>query len=172
MSEPLRSDKKTLFGAAINPPVFLGSLAILLIGITTTVIVGEPMEEWFASVQIQISNATGWFFILLVNVVLFFLVFVASSKFGKIRLGGKGAKPDFSRGSWFAMLFSAGMGIGLIFWGVAEPIYHFNDNPFVDNTDTIAAAKSAMGITFLHYGVHAWAIYTVVGLALAFFTLT
>ena len=170
MSEPLRSDKKTLFGAAINPPVFLGSLAILLIGITTTVIVGEPMEEWFASVQIQISNATGWFFILLVNLVLFFLVFVASSKFGKIRLGGKGAKPEFSRGSWFAMLFSAGMGIGLIFWGVAEPIYHFNDNPFVDNTDTIAAAKSAMGITFLHYGVHAWAIYTVVGLALAFFT--
>ncbi|MEZ7938868.1 MAG: BCCT family transporter, partial [Schleiferiaceae bacterium] len=154
MSEPLRSDKKTLFGAAINPPVFLGSLAILLIGITTTVIVGEPMEEWFASVQIQISNATGWFFILLVNVVLCCLVFVASSQCG----------------SWFAMLFSAGMGIGLIFWGVAEPIYHFNDNPFVDNTDTIAAAKSAMGITFLHYGVHAWAIYTVVGLALAFFT--
>ncbi|HCY25303.1 MAG TPA: choline transporter, partial [Cryomorphaceae bacterium] len=92
MSEPLRSDKKTLFGAAINPPVFLGSLAILLIGITTTVIVGEPMEEWFAAVQIQISNATGWFFILLVNLVLFFLIFVASSRFGKIRLGGKGAK--------------------------------------------------------------------------------
>ena len=68
------------------------------------------------------------------------------------------------------MLFSAGLGIGLLFYGVAEPIYHFNDNPFVDNTDTIAAAKSAMGITFYHYGIQAWSIYATVGLALAFFT--
>jgi choline/glycine/proline betaine transport protein len=99
---------------------------------------------------------------------MFFLIYLAFSKFGKIKLGGAEAKPDFSRISWFSMLFSAGLGIGLLFYGVAEPIYHFNDNPFVDNTDAIAAAKSAMGITFYHYGIQAWSIYATVGLALAF----
>lgn len=170
MSKPIRSDKKTLFGAAINPPVFFGSLIVLLVTITATIIIGEPAEALFARAQTVISDASGWFFILLVNVLLFFLVFLAFSKFGNIRLGGKDATPDFSRASWFAMLFSAGMGIGLVFWGVAEPISHFNYNPFVDNTDAVASAKSAMGFTFLHYGIHAWAIYTVVALALAFFT--
>jgi len=170
MSTPIRSDKKTLFGAAINPPVFFGSLIVLLVTITATIIIGEPAEDLFARAQTVISDASGWFFILLVNVLLFFLVFLAFSKFGNIRLGGKDATPDFSRASWFAMLFSAGMGIGLVFWGVAEPISHFNYNPFVDNADAVASAKSAMGFTFLHYGIHAWAIYTVVALALAFFT--
>jgi len=170
MSKPIRSDKKTLFGAAINPPVFFGSLIVLLVTITATIIIGEPAEALFARAQTVISDASGWFFILLVNVLLFFLVFLAFSRFGNIRLGGKDATPDFSRASWFAMLFSAGMGIGLVFWGVAEPISHFNYNPFVDNTDAVASAKSAMGFTFLHYGIHAWAIYTVVALALAFFT--
>lgn len=170
MSKRVRSDKKTLFGAAINPPVFFGSLLVLVVAIGLTISIGKPVEELFASAQTAISNASGWFFILLVNLLLFFLVFVGSSRFGAIRLGGKDARPDFSRISWFSMLFSAGMGIGLLFWGVAEPIYHFNDNPFVDNTDQLAAAKSAMGITFLHYGIHAWSIYAVVALALAFFT--
>lgn len=171
MSEkPIRSDKKTLFGAAINPPVFFGSLFVLLAVIVSTIAIGEPVEELFAKAQLKISDASGWLFILLANLLLFFLVYMAGSKFGQIRIGGKEATPDFSRISWFSMLFSAGMGIGLLFWGVAEPIYHFNDNPFVDNSDTIAAAKSAMGITFFHYGIHAWAIYATVGLALAFFT--
>src|SRR6056300_1503640 len=170
MSGHVRSDKKTLFGAAINPPVFFGSLIVLLSLISTTIIIGEPVEDLFRRVQANISDAAGWFFILLANLLMFFLIYLAFSKFGKIRLGGVDAKPDFSRISWFSMLFSAGLGIGLLFYGVAEPIYHFNDNPFVDNTDAIAAAKSAMGITFYHYGIQACSIYTVVALALAFFT--
>lgn len=170
MSDHVRSDERTLLGAAINPPVFFGSLIVLLIVIAATIIIGEPAEELFAKGQRIISHATGWFFILLVNLLLFFLVFLAFSKFGNIRIGGKKATPDFSRASWFAMLFSAGMGIGLVFWGVAEPISHFNYNPFVDNGDSVASAKSAMGFTFLHYGIHAWSIYTTVALALAFFT--
>lgn len=170
MSNNVRSDKKTLFGAAINPPVFFGSLILLLSLISTTIIIGEPVEELFRTVQASISDVAGWFFILLANLLMFFLIYLAFSKFGNIRLGGSDAKPDFSRISWFAMLFSAGLGIGLLFYGVAEPIYHFNDNPFVDNSDTIAAAKSAMGITFYHYGFQAWSIYATVGLALAFFT--
>lgn len=170
MSKHVRSDKKKLFGLEINPPVFIGSFLVLAAAIVLTISVGQPVELMFEKLKNVISNATGWFFILLVNVLLFFLVFLIFSKFGEIRLGGKQAKPEFSRASWFAMLFSAGMGIGLLFWGVAEPIYHFNSNPFVDNSDPIAAASSAMGISFLHYGVQAWAIYAVVALALAFFT--
>ena len=87
MSDHVRSDEKTLLGAAINPPVFFGSLIVLLIVIATTIIIGEPAEELFAKAQRSISDATGWFFILLVNLLLFFLVFLAFSKFGNIRLG-------------------------------------------------------------------------------------
>jgi len=170
MSKFKRSDQKTLWNAAINPPVFIGSLIVLIILITVTLSVGTPMEKWFASAQESISNASGWFFILLVNALLFFLIYITFSRFGHIRLGGKDAKPQFSNASWFAMLFSAGMGIGLLFWGVAEPVMHFNDNPLVDNSNPIESAKSAMGITFLHYGIHAWAIYGTLALALAFFT--
>ena len=111
MSEHVRSDKKTLFGAAINPPVFFGSLIVLLALISTTIIIGEPVEELFRNVQSSISDAAGWFFILLANLLMFFLIYLAFSKFGMIRLGGVDAKPDFSRISWFSMLFSAGLGI-------------------------------------------------------------
>lgn len=121
MSDQVRSDERTLLGAAINPPVFFGSLIVLLIVIAATIIIGEPAEELFAKGQRIISHATGWFFILLVNLLLFFLVFLAFSKFGNIRIGGKKATPDFSRASWFAMLFSAGMGIGLVFWEWQSP---------------------------------------------------
>jgi len=165
-----RSDKRTFLGIKANGPVFITSLLVIFILVATTLIVGKPMESYFAQIQTVVSNNTGWFFILMVNALLLFALYLGFSKFGKIRLGGKEAKPEFSKKGWFAMLFSAGMGIGLLFWSVAEPIFHYNSNPLIDNTDKIAAAKSAMGITFLHWGVHAWAIYAIVGLALAFFT--
>lgn len=165
-----RSDKRTFLGIKANGPVFITSLLVILILVATTLIVGKPMERYFSQIQAVVSNNTGWFFILMVNALLLFALYLGFSKFGKIRLGGKDAKPEFSKKGWFAMLFSAGMGIGLLFWSVAEPIFHYNSNPLIDNTDKIEAAKSAMGITFLHWGIHAWAIYAVVGLALAFFT--
>ncbi len=165
-----RSDKRTFLGIKANGPVFITSLLVISVLVVTTLIVGKPMEKYFSQVQSIVSNNTGWFFILMVNVMLLFALFLGFSKFGKIRLGGKDARPEFSKKGWFAMLFSAGMGIGLLFWSVAEPIFHYNSNPLIDNTDKIEAAKSAMGITFLHWGVHAWAVYAIVGLALAFFT--
>lgn len=165
-----RSDKRTFLGIKANGPVFVTSLLVISILVITTLLVGKPMEKYFSQIQTTVSNNTGWFFILMVNVLLLFALHIGFSKFGKIRLGGKDAKPEFSKKGWFAMLFSAGMGIGLLFWSVAEPIFHYNSNPLIDNTDKIEAAKSAMGITFLHWGVHAWAVYAIVGLALAFFT--
>jgi len=167
----IRSDKKTLLGIKANGPVFISSLSIIALLIIVTLVVGQPMEQWFSDTQTFVANHVGWFFILLVNSLLIFAIFLGFGKYGNIRIGGKDAKPEFSKMGWFSMLFSAGMGIGLLFWSVAEPIFHFNSNPFLEpNADKVAAAKSAMGITFLHWGIHAWALYAVVGVALAFFT--
>ena len=105
--------------------VFWPSAALIVSFIAVTLIIGEPMNNVFASVQTAISNFGGWFFVVTVNIFLFFVLYIAFSKFGKIRLGGKKAKPEFTKTAWFAMLFSAGMGIGILFWSVGEPIFHF-----------------------------------------------
>ncbi|HKK82523.1 MAG TPA: BCCT family transporter, partial [Prolixibacteraceae bacterium] len=153
----------------IHGPVFWPSTILLFLFIAITLVVGDPMERVFSDIQEWISNNFGWFLILAVNFYLFLTLYFAFSGFGKIRLGGKHAVPEFSRGSWFAMLFSAGMGIGILFWSVAEPIFHFTAPPHA-SPETMEAARESMKTTFLHWGLHAWAIYTLVGLALAFFS--
>jgi len=170
-SENIRSDEKTFLGLKVNGTVTVVSLLVISILVVTTLIVGKPMEKYFSSIQTTVANNIGWFFILLLNGLLIFSLFLGFGRYKKIRIGGADAKPDFSKMGWFSMLFSAGMGIGLLFWSVAEPIFHFASNPFTDNPeDKVAAAKKAMGITFLHWGIHAWALYAVVGVTLAFFT--
>ncbi|AZQ61780.1 BCCT family transporter [Flammeovirga pectinis] len=167
----IRSDERTFMGFKANGPVSITSILVIATLVITTLVVGEPMEAWFKETQNTVANNVGWLFILLVNCVLIYAIFLGFSKFGKIRIGGKDAKPEFTTTAWFSMLFSAGMGIGLLFWSVAEPINHFKSNPFIAaGGDAAQAAEYAMGITFLHWGVHAWALYAVVGLALAFFT--
>ncbi len=153
----------------IHAPVFYPSAVIILIFIGLTLSIGEPMEAIFASTTAGITTNAGWLLVLAVNVFLAFSLYFAFSKMGKIRLGGPKAKPDFSTFAWFAMLFSAGMGIGLLFFSVAEPILHYS-NPPRSGTDEVKAAQDAMKFTFLHYGLHAWAIYAIVGMSLAFFT--
>ncbi|MBZ9628548.1 BCCT family transporter [Psychroflexus sp. CAK57W] len=165
-----RSDeKKSIFGLEINGPVFFSSTILIVIGIVLTLIYGDAAEEFFNKTQTQVAEFGGWIFVLSVNVFLIFVLFLAFGKYGKIRLGGKDAEPEFKTLSWFSMLFSAGMGIGLLFWSVAEPVTHFGNPPGAE-ANTVAAAKEAMNYTFLHWGFHAWAIYALVGLALAFFT--
>ena len=153
----------------IHPPVFWPTLMLLILFITAVLVIGEPAEELFSHVQDWISTHFGWFLVLVINVLLFAVLYFAFSRMGTIRLGGRNAVPDFSRGAWFAMLFSAGMGIGILFWGVAEPLFHFSDPP-VSVGGAEAAAQEAMGISFLHWGLHAWGVYALVGLALAFFS--
>ncbi len=126
------------------------------------------MEIIFDQVQAGISNNGGWFLVLSVNIFVIYAIYLAFSRFGNIRLGGKDAKPEFSTFAWFAMLFSAGMGIGLLFFSVAEPIFHFT-NPPRATINEAATARNAMKFTLLHWGLHAWAIYALVGLSLAFF---
>lgn len=152
----------------IYPPVFYPSAIIIITFILVTVIVGEPMEQIFKQIQDTISTYAGWFFVLVVNFFLFFMLYLAFSKYGSVRLGGENAEPEFTHTAWFAMLFSAGMGIGILFWSVAEPVFHFT-NPAWSSEGTRKAAEEAMNFTFLHWGLHAWGIYAMLGMALAFF---
>jgi choline/glycine/proline betaine transport protein len=115
-----------------------------------------------------ITDKFGWLFIILVNLALLLCIYLAMSRYGDIRLGAQTETPQYSLFSWIGMLFSAGIGIGLVYWGTAEPLYHFMAPP-LGEAETIEAAKQAMSISFLHWGLHAWAIYTIVALALAYF---
>jgi glycine betaine transporter len=110
----------------------------------------------------------GWFYLMATLVFLLFTIYLLFSRFGHIRLGKDTDRPEYSTVSWFAMLFSAGMGIGLVFWGVAEPIKHYIAPPFGQGY-TEESANLAMMYTYLHWGLHPWAIYTFLGLSFAFF---
>jgi choline/glycine/proline betaine transport protein len=166
----IRSDeRKSIFGLDVNGPVFFTSVIIIIIIITLTLMFKDGAEEYFTATQDFVANKAGWFFILSVNIFLIFMVYLAFSQFGQLRIGGQNAKPEFKTMSWFAMLFSAGMGIGLLFWSISEPIYHFLTPPMAEG-GTAEAAKEAMKFTFLHWGFHAWAVYALVGLSLAYFS--
>ncbi len=162
----LKSNKKYF---DVDGPVFWPAALLIVTFIVITLIVGEPMEQVFSAIQSGISSSGGWFFVLSVNLFLFFVIYIAFSKYGKIRLGGSKSKPEFTTAAWFAMLFSAGMGIGILFWSVGEPINHFINPPDAEPR-SVEAARESMEITFLHWGLHAWGIYALVGMALAFFT--
>ncbi|MFP4398662.1 MAG: BCCT family transporter [Desulfonatronovibrio sp.] len=153
----------------INPPVFFGSAGIIIIFIIFTLIDPGRASDVFGSIQNWIVQTAGWFYILAVATFLLFVVFLGLSRYGDIKLGPDHSSPDYTYISWFAMLFSAGMGIGLMFFGVAEPVMHYL-NPPVGDAGTIEAAREAMKITFFHWGVHAWAIYAVVAISLAYFS--
>ncbi|MCF1601175.1 MAG: BCCT family transporter [Tetragenococcus halophilus] len=119
-----------------------------------------------------VTNYTGWFMILATAIFIGAGLFFAFSRYGKIVIGGNDAKPEFSRWGWFAMLLSAGMGIGLVFWSVAEPISHLGEPSPMFNVDpnSAGAVKTALTSSFFHWGIHPWAIYAIVGLGLAFFS--
>jgi len=152
----------------IHKPVFWPAIALITIMIVSTLLLGDQAEELFNNIQSGVTDNGGWFFVIAVNIFIVFSLFIAFSRFGNIKLGGDDAETDFSTMAWFAMLFSAGMGIGIMFWSVAEPIFHYLSPPMADG-ETAEAAQQAMNLTYLHWGFHAWGIYAVVGLALGFF---
>lgn len=163
----MKKPKKKLFD--FHSPVFYPSAMIILLFIVLTLVIGKPMEKVFNSVQTTMADQAGWFFVMTVNILVAFALYLAFSKFRFIRIGGTKATPEFSTFAWFSMLFSAGMGIGLLFFSVAEPVFHFT-NPPVPGNGAAEVARNAMKYTLLHWGLHAWAIYAIVGLSLAFFT--
>jgi choline/glycine/proline betaine transport protein len=155
----------------VNPPTFFISAAIILGFAAIGILFTSAASDIFGAIQAFIANYTGWFFVLVVNIVLGYSVYLLFSKYGSIRLGGQDQKPEFTTLGWFAMLFSAGMGIGLLFYGVAEPMYHFTSPPTVPpgSPEEAQRAQHAMGLTFLHWGLHPWAVYSVIALGLAYF---
>ncbi len=161
-----------LFGLDIHPVVAPISSSITLLTVVFALAFTDRAEALFGVIKDTVAASTGWFYILSASAYLVFVVYVAFSKFGRLRIGGPDAKAEFSLFSWFAMLVSAGMGIGLMFWSVAEPVRHFVEPPpslgggF--EAGTPAAAKLSMAIAFFHWGLHPWGIYALVGLALAF----
>jgi len=155
--------------SGILPPVFFPAAGAIALIVIATLIAGKAAGPFFSTLQGWITHNGGWIYMLAVTGFLLFCVYLAFSRYGDIKLGPNHAEPDYSYLSWFSMLFSAGIGIGLMFFGVAEPVTHFLAPPDADPR-TIEAAKEAMQITFFHWGINAWAIYAIVGLILAYFS--
>jgi len=149
----------------IAPKRFFISLALISLFVFWTLTNLEFASQLFLQTQSRISNSLGWMVILAANGFLLFTIYLAFSRFGHIKIGGQEAVPEFSYLSWTAMLFSAGLGIGLLFYGVAEPIIHLGSFPTGAGEDSLAAkANRSMNFTFLHWGLHGWSVYAVVGL--------
>lgn len=161
------NDKKGLF-SSLHLPVFI-SANIIIFGIIALAILHPDAPQFFSNILTWITENLGWYYLLAVGIILIAFVFIALSRYGTIKLGPDHSEPAYSDKSWFAMLFSTGMGIGIMFFGVAEPLLHYLAPP-IGEPETIEAAKAAMNITFFHWGIHAWAIYGVVGLILAYFS--
>lgn len=153
----------------LNRPVFyLSSLSILLL-VLFALIAPQTADVFFTDLQSTIIANGSWFYVVSVAIILITVLFLGFSSFGDVRLGPDHCKPDYSLPSWLSMLFAAGMGIGLMFFGVAEPVMHFLSPPTATQ-GTTEAVQEAMKMTFFHWGLHAWAIYAVVGLILAYFS--
>lgn len=157
----------SLFGR-IDKSIFGFSAIIAIVFVLWGALIPEQAGKTFSAAMAFFTDNFGWSYMFFVTLFLVFCVVVAWSKYGNIKLGKDDDVPEYSTWSWFAMLFSAGMGIGLVFWSVAEPMYHYGSPPFGEGS-TLDAAGVAMRYVFLHWGLHPWAIYGVVGLALAYF---
>ncbi|EPE3002736.1 BCCT family transporter [Staphylococcus pseudintermedius] len=147
--------------------VFLVSAIIVFAIVLIGVFIPTQFGEFTNTIKLWITDKLGWYYLILTTIIVFFCIFLIFSPIGKLKLGRPNDKPEFNTVSWFAMLFSAGMGIGLVFYGAAEPISHFASPPNADPQSTEAFTESLRS-TFFHWGFHAWAVYGVVALALAY----
>ncbi len=161
------------WGFDVHNPVFGISAGLILLFLTAALVTDPATAKAsLDGLKWDIIGAFDSFFVWSANLFVVFCLVLIFSPYGNIRLGGAEAKPEHSRISWLAMLFAAGMGIGLMFWGVAEPVAYFTgwyETPLGVEANTPEAASLAMGATMYHWGLHAWAIYAVVALSLAFF---
>ncbi len=166
------ADKGLFLG--VHPGMGIASKAMVLAFVLFTIINVEFSNAIFSDIKNWIQTTLNWYYVTVVSMVLFFAVWVAFSRFGNLRLGEDDEKPEFGFFTWFSMLFSCAIGTGILFWSIAEPIFHFQGNPFIDMAGiaagTAEAAQVAMRITLFHWGLHGWAIYIIVGLILAYFS--
>ncbi len=173
LEDKLYSRNTHRFGVDLNPVVSLTTIGLILL-LSLYVFISQqgwfglsPAIEVFNAMTAAIIRGADWVFILASNFFIVLALYLAFSKLGRIRIGGLTAKPEFTNFTWYAMLISAGMGIGLMFWAVGEPLSHlYAAPPIFDHSDGTVRALAA---TFLHWGLHPWAIYAVLALALAYF---
>ncbi|MBY6349599.1 BCCT family transporter [Rhodococcoides corynebacterioides] len=156
----------------LRKPVFVPATLLIVLMIGFSVLFAKTAEDAFERLNSAITDGVGWWYILVATVFVAFAFYCGVSRIGNIRLGRDDETPEFGVLSWFTMLFSAGMGIGLVFYGVAEPLSHYVTPPVAGGVpgSTDAAANQALELTLYHWGLHAWAIYVVVGLGLAYMT--
>ena len=159
-----------IFGLDIHNPVFIVSAALVVMLVIGTLLFLEQAAALFADLRVWTTTTFDWFYFVVSNLFVLFCFGIALSPLGRIRLGGRGARPEYGYSAWLAMLFAAGVGIGLMFFGVLEPVTHTLAPPLgIDPANTSAARAAGMSAAILHWGLHAWAIYAVAGLSLAFF---
>ena len=156
------------FRTRINAPVFLASAVFIIAVVLFGSIFTETAGVAFEALQAMVVRGFGWYYVVCTAFFLGFAVWLLFSSHGDLRLGRPGEEPEYGLWAWFAMLFSAGIGITVLFYGVAEPMLHYANPPHAAPR-TPAAAQEALGYTFLHWGLHGWAIYVLVGLSLAYF---
>ncbi len=152
-----------------NPPVFIGSAVVVFIFLVLGVVAPARVNTAAQEVLAFISTNFEWLYIFGPTALIVFVVWLMLGRYGSVKLGPNEAKPEYNTVSWFAMLFTAGMGIGLVFYAVAEPVNHFT-NPPTGEGGTSEAASNAMLYTFYHWGFHPWAVYITLGAALGYFT--
>ena len=167
---PEDREYRKLFGLDIYlTPVFVIASIAILAFVVGSLVFQEGATKLFGNVRVWLTTNLDWWFMDITNLLLLFCLFLIVSPLGKVRLGGADAKPEYTNLTWLAMLFAAGVGIGLLFFGVAEPVYYFQKPPLGITPGTAEAATAGIAATVFHWGLHGWAIYGVVGLALGFF---
>ncbi len=158
--------------AGTHPIMAVGSGVLVMAFVLFTIIDPEYANAVYSAAKGFIASELAWYYIGLISFFLFFAVWLIFSRYGDIRLGKDTDRPEFSNFSWFSMLFGAGIGIGILFWSIAEPIYHFQSNPLISEAQqlTVEAAQVAMRISIFHWGLHGWGLFAVIGLVLAYFS--
>lgn len=156
-----------------SPPIFFSSAAVIILFVIATIVFTEPLDAAVSAASDWLYTNLGWFYILGVTLFLLFLIVIAIGRFGRVTLGPDDEKPEHSGPAWFAMLFAAGIGSILMFWGVAEPISHFGEPPRGPSlgieAESSAAAADAMNFTLYHFTLHTWTIFTLPALCFAYF---
>ncbi|MBU2885180.1 BCCT family transporter [Gilvimarinus agarilyticus] len=157
-------------GLSAIPQIFFISVAVVVLFVGFAVPFHDEFAQFFDRLGQFTFTRFGWFYVVSVSGLLLFLLWLSASRYGHIRLGPEDEGPEYNTVTWFCMLFAAGIGTILMFWGVAEPMYHFAQPPFADiDPESVASAKLAMQISMFHYGLHTWTIFTLPALAIGYF---
>lgn len=165
------SERKSFSGLYVHKPVFYPAIVIIVLSVVLALLFSEQAQSSLENLQSIVSEKGGWVYTIAVNAFIVFCLYLAFGKFGAVRIGGPKARPEFNGIAWFAMLFSTGIGNGLVLFSIADPVRDFMNPPRLPvDANPTEIAQEAINFSFLHHGIHGWAIYSVIGLALAYFT--